>query len=296
MLFQMKLGTKISLLVVVALLGMLAQGFYSVMQSREDLLESRRHMLKSVLEGVHATLADFHAQELARKITREEAQQLASEAIRRVRYGGKDGRSEYVYAFTTEGVGIYHVIEERIGQNMLEKIRDSQGNYTWKDILKTARGAPAGGYIITLTARPGDSVLVEKLGYARVFEPWSWVIGTGSYVDDIDTAFRERLLADTAISLAIAAVIAAMGFAIGRVIMRQVGGEPSLAIVAMQRVAAGDLTGTIAAAPKGSMMDSLSQMTLSLKGLVAEIGKGAASLSGGVAHISGATKKGLCAN
>lgn len=97
-------------------------------------------------------------------MTREQAQKAAAAAIGMVRYGGKDGRAEYVYSFTTEGVGIYHVISERIGQNMLEKIRDSQGNYTWKDILAAIQQSPQGAYLTTLTARPGQKDTVEKLG------------------------------------------------------------------------------------------------------------------------------------
>ena len=52
-------------------------------------------------------------------MSREEAQKAAREAMRHGRYGGADGKSEYVYSFTTEGVGVYHPIKERIGQNML---------------------------------------------------------------------------------------------------------------------------------------------------------------------------------
>lgn len=88
-------------------------------------------------------------------------------------FGGQDGKTEYVYSFTTEGIGIYHVIKERIGQNMLEKIKDAQGNYTWKDILAAVRQSPGGAYLTTFTACPGQKEAVEKLGYVKLFEPWS---------------------------------------------------------------------------------------------------------------------------
>lgn len=123
-------------------------------------------------------------------MTREQAQKSAAEAIGRVRYGGQDGKSEYVYSFTTEGVGVYHVVKERIGQNMLEKIKDTRGNYTWKDILAAVKQSPNGAFLTTLTARPGDKIPVDKLGYVKLFEPWSWVIGTGFTSTTSTTNFR----------------------------------------------------------------------------------------------------------
>ena len=91
-----------------------------------------------------------------------------------LRYGGKDRKSEYVYSFTTEGVGVYHVAKDRIGKNMLESIRDPKGNYTWKDILATVNRSPSGGTMYTMTARPGEKEAIPKLQYVKLFEPWGW--------------------------------------------------------------------------------------------------------------------------
>ena len=79
---------------------------------------------------------------------------------------------------------------------MLEKIKDPQGNYTWKDILAVVKRTPTGDNMTTLTARPGEKEPVPKLQFVMLFEPWSWVLGTGVYIDDIDADFRERLLSD----------------------------------------------------------------------------------------------------
>ena len=143
MIDRMKLRTKIAALVIAALLGLISMVVLSAIQVKRDLLDGRQKVIQSVLEGVISTVSTYQAQEAAGKITREEAQKAAAEAIGMVRYGGDDGKSEYVYAFTTEGVGIYHIKKERIGQNMLEKIKDSQGNYTWKDIIATTKQNPA---------------------------------------------------------------------------------------------------------------------------------------------------------
>ena len=291
MIDRMKLRTKIALLVIAALLGLVSLVVISAFDMKEDLLNGRKEVIQSVLEGTHATLAAFQAQEAAGKLTREQAQKAAAEAIGMVRYGGKDGKSEYVYSFTTEGVGVYHVIKERIGQNMLEKIKDAQGNYTWKDILAAAKQSPGGVFNTTLSPRPGQQGTFPKLGYVMLFEPWSWVIGTGVYIDDIDTEFRARLLEDLVTAAILVVLIASLGFVIARGVLRQVGGEPADAIVFMAQVAAGDLSGTMPVASKGSMLASLSEMVQSLRSMVAEISGNSQQLTQGAEQISTASRE-----
>ena len=288
---RMKLKTKIALLVVAALIGVACLVIISAFEMKSELIEGRREVIQSVLEGVHATLSEYAAQEKAGKLTHEQAQKAAAEAIGMIRYGGKDGKSEYVYAFTTEGVGIYHVIKERIGQNMLEKIRDAQGNYTWKDILAAAQKSPTGAFNTTLSPRPGQKETVPKLGYVMLFEPWSWVIGTGVYIDDIDAEFRSRLLGDLVTAAVLIALIAALGGVIARGVLRQVGGEPAEAIGVMSRVAAGDLSGSMPAAPAGSMLASMNEMVQSIRSMVAEISGGSQRLTQGAEQIGTASRE-----
>ena len=289
MLDRLKLRTKIALLVIAALLGLVSLAVFSAIEMRRDLIGGRKEVIRSVLDGIHATLSAYQAHEAAGTLTREQAQKAAAEAIGMVRYGGQDGKTEYVYSFTTEGVGIYHVIKERIGQNMLEKIKDAQGNYTWKDILTAVRQSPGGAYLTTFTARPGQKETVEKLGYVKLFEPWSWVIGTGVYVDDINGEFEKRLLTDLAVAGFLIALIAGLGFVIARGVLRQVGGEPSAAIDFMSRVAAGDLTGTLPEASKGSMLASMGEMVGAIRSMVSEISQSSTRLTQGAESISTAS-------
>ncbi len=291
MIDRMNLKTKIASLVIAALVGMVFLVVLSAIDMRRDLIDGRKAVIRSMLEGTHATLAAYQAQVAAGKLTLEQAQKAGAEAIGMVRYGGKDGKSEYVYSFTTEGVGVYHVIKERIGQNMLEKIKDAKGNYTWKDILATARTGPDGGFLITQTARPGGKELFDKLGYAKIYEPWSWVLGTGVYIDDINDEFQRRLVFDLLVAAVLIALIAGLGFMIVRGVLRQVGGEPAEAIGFMSRVAEGDLTGSIPSASRGSMVASMSDMVLSIRKMVTEISQSATRLTQGAEHISTASRE-----
>ena len=96
MIDRMKLKTKIALLVIAALIGLISVVAFSAFEMKRDLHNGRREVIQSVLEGVHATLSAYQAKEAAGTLTREQAQKAAAEAIGMIRYGGTEGKSEYV--------------------------------------------------------------------------------------------------------------------------------------------------------------------------------------------------------
>ena len=71
-----------------------------------------------------------------------------------------------------------------------------------------------------------------------------------------------------------------------RAILRQVGGEPRLAIESMLVVASGDMTVVLGNAPKGSMIDSLREMRTSFKKIIVDIAEASSALHAVSAVVS----------
>ena len=128
MIDEMKLRTKIALIVIAALVGLGSLTVVSAFKMKQDLINGRKDIIRSVVEGAYSVVSAFQAKEAAGTMTREQAEKAAAEALNMFRYGGKDGKAEYIFAVTVEGVGIAHGVKERIGKNMLETIRDPKGN------------------------------------------------------------------------------------------------------------------------------------------------------------------------
>ncbi|OJW48387.1 MAG: chemotaxis protein [Candidatus Accumulibacter sp. 66-26] len=287
----MKLKTKIALLVMAALMGMAVVTALSALATKRHLTEGRKELIRAVVEAGLNTIADFQAQEAAGTLTREQAQAAAAAAIRAARYGGADGRSEYLYVWTMDGVGVMHPAPEMIGRNMLEKIGNGRGGFLLKDILEAMARTPGGAYVDTAFPRPGQKIAVPKLQYAKPFAAWNWFVGTGVYMDDIENQFRQSLRYDLSVAGAVILLISGLGLAIARGVLRQVGGEPAEAIRLMSRVAAGDLSVEVRAAPEGSMLASLGDMTGSIRGMVAEIGRSAERLAQSAERIGTASRE-----
>src|SRR5690606_15788995 len=132
MLEHMTLRIRIILLVVVALLAVMALSIWSAVSTRNEMVEGRKEVIRAVMDSAYNLAHHYHALERAGTLSREQAQKAVADSYLAGRYGGADRKAEYVYAWTVEGVGVAHVREEMIGQNMLDRIRDGAGRYTLK--------------------------------------------------------------------------------------------------------------------------------------------------------------------
>ena len=290
MLDSLKLKTKINLLLAAAFLGLAVSIILSSVAVKGDLMDARKLQVQSLVEACLQLATAYHARATAGEISDAEAQRLVKRAMQDMRFGGLDGKAEYVYIYTDSGVSVMHPIRtEWAGRNMSEEVRDGLGRYTIKDILAVANSRGS-GFVDTAFPRPGTSVPVDKLQYVASFKPWNWVIGTGVYVDDVSAAFSSRLIVDLAVSGVIMVIIIGLGMLIARSVWRQIGGEPANALMIMDQAAAGDLTVDVGAAAPNSVLGGLSRMLGSIREMVTQIATGAQTLketAESISHASG---------
>jgi methyl-accepting chemotaxis protein len=112
---------------------------------------------------------------------------------------------------------------------------------------------------------------VPKLQYAERVKGWDWVVGSGVYMDDVDAQVRTALVEDLAAAGLLLLVIGGLGFGIGRSVLRQIGGDPSEAMQAMNDVARGNLAATVRTPVPGSLMHGLGTMISSLRSTVSQV-------------------------
>jgi len=269
MLDTLKLKTKISLLIAATFVGLAIGIVVDAMNLKDELLEARKLQVRSIVESAVQSAAAQHAR--IGELGEAQAKERALQAIHGMRYGGSDGKSEYLYIYDKAGTTVMHPFRpEWIGRNVVEEVRDGNGRYTLKDILAIANSTGA-GFVDTSFPRPGTSEAVDKLQYVATFAPWNWVIGTGVYVDDVERQFRESLVKNLSLNLAVMLVVVVLGIQIGRSVLRQIGGEPAEAMRLMDLAASGDLTVAIPNARAGSLLGNLSRMLTAIRQMVGEI-------------------------
>ncbi len=292
MLERMSLKAKIVLLILAALSGMAAIIALSAIETRKDLEDARRLEIRAVVEAATNVAAHYYAEETAGRMSREEAQKAAAATIGDSRYGGPEGKTDYVYIFSFDGTTVAHVNPKFLGRNVTEEVKDGKGRYTLRDIIAAAQTGDAGGsYVDSAFPRPGQTEPVDKIQFTKAFTPWKWAIGSGVYVDDIAAQFMQRLVRDLGVAGVLLALVALIGFVIARGVLRQVGGEPNEAIALMARAASGDLTVSVAGAPKGSMLGSFGEMLSAMRSMLLEIGNGATQVTKNAERIVTAARE-----
>jgi two-component system, NarL family, sensor kinase len=99
---------------------------------------------------------------------------------------GSDG---YFFVYDLQGNLLMHPRQSELVGTNLWSMHDPNGALTIQSLLKQARNG--GGFVEYLWARPSTHKLEPKLGYVVTFERWGWMVGTGIYLDDVNTALLQ---------------------------------------------------------------------------------------------------------
>jgi len=205
---SIKIGLSAKLLVVVlasaagfAMIALIALSFL-----RTAMIEDRIDRLRDLVDVARGIVATHHAQ----ATDPAQAQSAAREQLRALRFSG----AEYFFIYTEDGTCVLLPPRpEREGQNMLS-FTDANGVPLIRRLIDAGR---AGGQAVFYQfPKPGRTEAIDKVSYTQSFAPWGWIIGTGLYVDDINTIFAEKALAFAAIVFAIAATTTALALGIAR--------------------------------------------------------------------------------
>lgn len=110
-----------------------------------------------------------------------ELRMRAKEILSRIRFG----TAGYIFAYDYDGnCQVLPTKTAWIGTNRIGEKDKQDRSYVANLVEAAKRGGDTTRYTFD---KPGSKVLADKIGYAKGFEPWKWMIGTGVYVDDIDS-------------------------------------------------------------------------------------------------------------
>ena len=282
---RMRVSARLVVAGAVVFVGLALFVAYAVMQIRSDALAAHDTRIKDLVEVARDIVVDHQKLVADQKLSLEDAQLRAKEALRSPRFG----KGDYFFLYDYNGLALMVAGSPKIeGQVMLGKT-DAAGFKLWDAIVAT--GKAGSGYLDYVFPRAGQTEPKPKRGYVIGIPEWKWVLGTGVYVDDVDEIVRQTMLGYGLIGLAVLAVVALVAGLISRSIVRQLGGEPAEAIELMSRVAAGDLTVDVRSSNKGSILDSVATMVHGIRAMVTEISASSIHLTQGAEQISTASRE-----
>ncbi len=226
---RLTISRKLALLIVLAAVGSIAVMAVQLLELRSTIWGDRKHMLQMQVQSAISVMKHFAEEADAGRMTKDQAQTAAREAVRNMRYG----QGEYVFAFLPDGTRVIHGDQKLENKSGWDE-KDSNGLYHIRALI--AQATAGGGFTSYYRTRVGEDVAQPKLSYTTQFAPWNWTVGTGVYVDDLETLFRTSVYSAAGWSAAILALLCATAFGIARSIS-----QPVIRLTAdMRRLAEGD--------------------------------------------------------
>jgi two-component system NarL family sensor kinase len=185
----MRLRTKILLLAILPLLASLVLIALAVQHQERDLaqreyamverayMDARRDELRNYVALAASTVQPLYERGGNEPADREQALRLLAS----LDYG-TDG---YFFVYDLQGRVLMHSRQrELVGQN-LWALRDPQGRPTVQRLIAQARAG--GGFVDYTWHQPSSGKDRPKLGYVMAYERWGWMLGTGLYLDGIQS-------------------------------------------------------------------------------------------------------------
>lgn len=114
-------------------------------------------------------------------------------------YGRPDGTG-YIFIYDFNGVNLSDPLRlHKVGENLYD-FKDINGVKVIKDLIDISQ-KPEGGFVEYVWTKPVSEVETAKISYAKAFNPWGWMVGTGVYLDEVDKliivqkkALKKRLI------------------------------------------------------------------------------------------------------
>jgi len=229
---RFKIQHRLAGVILLMTLGIIAVVAMSLMELKGTLLKDRQATVKSEVETAISVIG--HYAELAKsgKLSEADAQTQAKDALRPVRYGNKD----YLFIYDLTGINLMHGAKKEMEGTLRIDQQDSDGvKFTALMIEKAKNG---GGYVGYRFPRAGSDIPVPKMSYAALAPDWQWMVGTGVYIDDVETQFRKDALQLGGVALAVLVIGLGSAFFIARGITRPINAITDR----MGRLSQGDLT------------------------------------------------------
>lgn len=150
-------------------------------EEEENIRKDYDDCIKQQVVQVISLLETYQAEIEAGIYTKEEGMKIAADKIRALRYGAEG----YFWVDQSDGTNVVLLGNDIEGTNRLNT-KDVTGFEMVKDFIQGAL-TQNGYYCDYQYPKEGETEPMPKRAYTQYYAPFDWVVGTGNYIDNIDT-------------------------------------------------------------------------------------------------------------
>ncbi|GAB1640603.1 methyl-accepting chemotaxis protein [Krasilnikovia sp. MM14-A1259] len=227
---------RLALMMLLALVIIVAVVISALVTTRANLMSERKLQTQHVVELAAGVVDGYIAKETSGELTREQAQKQAMAALRTLRYD----TSNYVWINDMTPRMVMHPVKPELNGQDLTGNADPTGKHLFVEMVDVVK-AHGSGVVDYSWPKPGKKDPQPKVSYVKGVPAWGWIIGSGVYVDDVNTAAAAQART-TGIVGGIGLVF--LVFAAWRIV-RRISSAIGRIRHTLEKVAAGDLTARI---------------------------------------------------
>jgi len=196
---NLNLNQKIQILTIIPFVLLSAFFLITAYTSTKDSLMAEKKLeLQYVLDMGHGIMQNNYKLFKEGKLTEERAKEIAADTIRNIRYGVN--KDDYIWINDFHPKMIVHPKKSLEGKD-LSSFQDKGGMYLFKEVAKIAREKDSGYIQYLWTDKVHKDKNVPKLSYVSAFKPWGWILGTGIYLNDVQTYLNKQLLIYSSVTI-----------------------------------------------------------------------------------------------
>jgi methyl-accepting chemotaxis protein len=186
----------------------------SLFQGYQSLLQQKYTANQQLVETAYGVVEHFHQQQNDGLLNEEEAQKRAIEVLTSLRYDN----TNYFWINDYTATMIMHPIKPSLIGKNLSGLKDIDGTTFFQDMVNVAT-EKGEGFVPYKWPKPGVDDPVKKISYVKGFTSWQWIIGSGTYLDDVDVTFSSQRNILLASAIIVVLIIILLGYLIGKSII-----------------------------------------------------------------------------
>lgn len=210
---QLKIQTRLIILLAIAVAACVALQIVSAVNLRNNLIQQKQNLVQSQVETAMTIVENLELGVRNGALELEEAQSNAKLVLSAIRFLD----DEYLFVFALDGEVIMHPVNKDLIGTDGFALKDKNGTAMIKELVDAA--ADGGGFVRYYWPKPGGDEAIGKESYAQMSGDWQWVIGTGIYTDDVDAAVNRAIATSIGILIAMLVLLVAAGVFISRSIV-----------------------------------------------------------------------------
>ena len=267
---NLKLRGKFAIMTAISVMAVVGVVIVALTSLHSTLLSDRKLATQREVETAYGIIAHYAELQTSNGLSEIDARKAALSAIRSLRYGDNN----YFWVQDMQRM-LMHPIKPELEGKDLSTIADPTGKKPFVESVQQVKASNA-GFVAYLWPKPGAAEPVAKISYVKGFAPWGLIIGSGLYIDDVDSAMRAEAIKLAGIVACVLVLLLLLSWLVGRAI----SGPLRAAVAVAGAIAAGDLNRSIDVCGR----DETSELMRALGRMQAELGKQIGAMRGVLAE------------